>query len=316
MLDFKELSIDGTDLERLVREIFVREGYETHWTGKGPDGGRDLIVIERLQGPLSSTERTWLIQCKHKAHGGNAIGVKEADSLVADCMSAKAHGYLMVCTTALSAGLIQRYREMQANSALGIVIDYWDEVKLEDRLLKPCNFSLINQFFPRSSNSVGWKIHNTHYPSFWTAHYKKAFLYLSSRLSVHFNTVTYISKIYDDVEATYKKLKSKVKGMDLQLRAIYYDDKYTNYLAFVDFIADKKTAPDNPFELLDLKENIKDVIEDLLPSMISLDDGGGLSISWDIKIYFERGYGDDGFDPHAKEYYTPYINNFKGGYGR
>nr|WGD83592.1 restriction endonuclease [Bacillus subtilis] len=58
MLDFKELSQDGTDLERLVREIFVREGYEVHWTGKGSDGGRDLIVTEKVQGPLSKFERT------------------------------------------------------------------------------------------------------------------------------------------------------------------------------------------------------------------------------------------------------------------
>lgn len=70
MLNFRELSKDGTDLERLVREIFVREGYETHWTEKGPDGGRDLLVVEKVQGPLSKFERTWLVQCKHNAHSG------------------------------------------------------------------------------------------------------------------------------------------------------------------------------------------------------------------------------------------------------
>jgi hypothetical protein len=315
LLDFKELSEDGTDLERLVREIFVREGFETHWTGKGPDGGRDLLVVEKVQGPLSKFERTWLVQCKHKAHSGKSIGREESYSIVTDCRSAKAGGYLLVCTTALTTGLINTLKDLQANE--NIVIDYWDEVKLEDRLLKPCNFSLIHQFFPISSNKVGWKIHNTYYPSFWTAHYKRAFLYLSSRLSMHFNTVRYITKIYDYVQDVYKELDLGVKGIDLQLRAIYYDDKYTNYLAYVDFLADKKDAPDNPFELMELKEKIESTFrEDLLPNIITLEEGGGLSLSWDVKAYFVSGYGDDGFDPHGKEFYTPYIDNFRHGYSR
>ncbi|MED4014458.1 restriction endonuclease [Sutcliffiella cohnii] len=115
MLDFKELSMDGTDLERLVREIFVREGYETHWTGKGPDGGRDLLVIEKVQGPLSNFERTWLVQCKHKAYSGKSVGREESQSLVTDCKSAKADGYLLVCTTPLTTGLLTTYKELQSN---------------------------------------------------------------------------------------------------------------------------------------------------------------------------------------------------------
>jgi HJR/Mrr/RecB family endonuclease len=39
---------DGTDLERLVREIFVREDYEVHWTGKESDGGSNLILNEKV----------------------------------------------------------------------------------------------------------------------------------------------------------------------------------------------------------------------------------------------------------------------------
>lgn len=315
MLNFTELPKDGTDLERLVREIFVREGYETHWTGKGPDGGRDLIVIERTKGPLSEFKRTWLVQCKHRAHSGKSIGREEANSILTDCKATKAEGYLMVCTTALTTGLINTYRDLEENE--GLVIDYWDEVKLEDRLLKPCNFSLIDQFFPQSSTNVGWKIHNTYYPSFWTAHYKRAFLYLSSRLSMHFSTVEYISEIYEYVHDLYTELDLGVRGVDLQLRAIYYDDKYTNYKAFVDFLADSNDAPDNPFELSSLKEEIENTLKhELLPEMITLDGGGGLSLGWDVKVYFVKGYGNDGFDPHGKEFYIPFINNFKHGYNR
>jgi hypothetical protein len=314
MLDFKELSKDGTDLERLTREIFIREGFETHWTGKGSDGGRDLLVIEKVQGPLSKFERKWLVQCKHKAHSGQSIGKDAANSLVTDCKRVGATGYLMVCTTSLTSGLIKAYEELM--SMEGIVIDYWDEVRLEDRLLKPCNFSLIDQFFPISSRKVGWKIYNTYSPSFWSAHYKRAFLYLSSRLSMHFPTVTHISKIYDYVQEVYQELDLGIRGLDLQLRGIYYDDKNTNYMAFVDFLADERDAPKNPFESMKLKEDIIEVIEDYLPSWVELDGGGVIPLMWDVKVYFEKGYSSDGYDVHGKEFYTPYIENFKYGIRR
>lgn len=315
LLDFKELSQDGTDLERLVREIFVREGYKVHWTGKGSDGGRDLILTEKVQGPLSKFERTWLVQCKHKAFSGKSIGKEEANSLVTDCKRINATGYLMVCTTSLSSGLIQAYKEL--SSGLEFVIDYWDEVKLEDRLLKPCNFSLIEQFFTKSSKNVGWRIYNTESPSFWAANYRRSFLYLSSRLSIHFSTVTYIEKIYSIVEKTYKELlqETGVKEIDLQLRAIYYDDKHTNYHAFADFIADDRTAPNNPFERSELKDYLKEILEERLSPWIEIDEGV-LPLIWDVKVYFEKGYSSDSYDPHSKEYYTPYMSNFRNGYSR
>ncbi|MOA53865.1 hypothetical protein D3C78_1773900 [compost metagenome] len=50
--------------------------------------------------------------------------------------------------------------------------------------------------------------------------------------------------------------------------------------------------------------------------MIELEEGGGISLSWDVKAYFVRGYNDDSFDAQYKDFYTPYIDNFKHGYGR
>lgn len=197
MLNFNELSNDGTDLERLVRELFVREGFEVHWTGKGPDGGRDLIIIERTQGQLSGFERRWLVQCKHFAQSGKSVGKDEANSIVTDCARVKATGYLLVCTTALTSGLITAFQELNEN--MNLEIQYWDEVKLEERLMKPCNFTLINQFFPISSNNVGWQIQPTFYPSLWTAQYKNAFLYLSTRLGIHFKSVKYLTQAYDEL---------------------------------------------------------------------------------------------------------------------
>lgn len=311
MLDFRELSQDGTDLERLTREIFVNEGYEVHWTGKGTDGGRDLIVVEKVKGPLSDFERKWLIQCKHKAHSGQSIGKSEANSLITDCERINATGYLMVCTTALSSGLIQAYKEISDKRELKI--QYWDEVRLEDRLLKPCNFHLIHQFFPKSSNRVGWKIYNSDSPSFWAAHYKNTFLYLSSRLNMHFQGLSTVESIYNIVEEVSKEFK-----VSMRLRAVYYDDKYTNYYAFVDLLIDKRderflNEERNPFMESEYEKLIAQV-EQALPYCVNIDIGY-LPIQWDLKGY-QVNKSHDGYDPLGKEYYTPYIQNFRLGYDR
>ncbi|WP_368904888.1 restriction endonuclease [Bacillus wiedmannii] len=312
MLDFKELSKDGTDLERLAREIFVREGYETHWTGKGTDGGRDLIIKEKVSGPLSKFERTWLVQCKHKAHSGDSVGKAEANSLITDCKRVGATGYLMICTTSLTSGLIQAYTELEERE--DIVIKYWDEVRIEDRLFKPCNFSLINQFFPQSSNNVGLKIYNTNSPSFWAANYKDAFFYLSSRLAMHFTTTTYIKHIYELIESVKKEHKLDQINIDAQLRCIYFDDKHGTYTVFVDVILDQDALSNNPFGLVtDLEQKFA---ESIFGKHVGVSDGEGyLSVDWDVKVHLEK-TNSDRYTPHAKKFYTPYMEHFKGGFSR
>lgn len=313
MLDFKELSKDGTDLERLAREIFVREGYETHWTGKGTDGGRDLLVKEKVKGPLSTFERLWLVQCKHKAHSGESVGKAEANSLITDCKRVGATGYLMICTTALTSGLIQAYTELKEQENL--VIDYWDEVRLEDRLLKPCNFSLINQFFPKSSNDVGLKIYNTNSPSFWAANYKGAFFYLSSRLAMHFPTTAYIDTVYERIESAKQEHKLDNMKMDLQLRCIYFDDKHWTYLVFIDMILDENVLSDNPQEARDLINKLERIFEEKVFEGYVSDGEGYVSVDWDVKAYQEKTMSDR-YTPHAKKFYTPYMENFKIGFSR
>ncbi|MDD9267864.1 restriction endonuclease [Paenibacillus sp. GCM10023248] len=308
MLNFKELAKDGNDLERLTREVFHREGFEVHWTGKGPDGGRDLIVIEKVQGPLSKFERKWLVQCKHNAHSGRSIGKEEANSLITDCERISADGYLLVCTTSLSSGLILAYEELKNSRKLKI--DYWDEVKLEDRLFTPTNFQLINQFFPKSSEKVGWKIYNTNSPSFWAAHYKNSFIYLSARLNMHFPGLVIVEKIHKYAEDISRKF-----GVLARLRAVYFDDKNTNFCAYLDYLIDKKEEKEkrSPFQEDEIDEKY-DQFESALPYIVEVEHGG-VSLTWDVKGYYVD-KNHDGYDPNGKEFYTPYIKKFQVGNSR
>ena len=49
MLDFSEISTDGTQFELLLREILFSLNYHVVWSGVGADGGRDLLVREEIQ---------------------------------------------------------------------------------------------------------------------------------------------------------------------------------------------------------------------------------------------------------------------------
>src|SRR5689334_4658107 len=105
MLDFTELSADGQDLELLIRELLLRRGFTVHWSGKGPDGGRDLVCVERRDSYFISDEKRWLIQCKHNAVSGKSVGVKDLDNIVDSCAQHGCSGYILACSTYPSSGV-------------------------------------------------------------------------------------------------------------------------------------------------------------------------------------------------------------------
>ena len=92
MIDFKELPKDGNAFEMLVRELLKRRGLEVYWTGKGPDGGKDLVCIERVKGNFKSFEKRWIVQCKHNAHSGKAVSDSDVRDITDVCDSNSATG--------------------------------------------------------------------------------------------------------------------------------------------------------------------------------------------------------------------------------
>lgn len=77
MINFKELSSSGDEFELLVRELLYNKGLEVYWSGKGPDGGKDLLCIERNNSCFKTSTKKWLVQCKHNANSGKAVGILE-----------------------------------------------------------------------------------------------------------------------------------------------------------------------------------------------------------------------------------------------
>jgi len=297
MINFKELASDGIAFEQLIREIFLREGYETHWTGVGNDQGRDLIVFEELEGPMSNYKRKWLVQCKHKAHSGNSVGINDIDSIMDSCSAINADGYLLACSTQPSSGLVRKFEEIERSK--GLVIKYWDAIEIEKRLFQTNCFPLINLFFPETSKGIGWKIYNSNSPSFWAANYKDYFIYLSSRVAMTFPELKDAEAILDIIEQAPKLPNNQF----LRPRAIYFDNKHEHFHVYLDYI-----VPDDAQIIL-------------TPSQLDayFKDGIGLYKDetsmwyltyWDIKLIQAKLYSDR-YHRDSKSYYEPYIRDFE-----
>ncbi len=307
MIDFKELPQNGIKFEQLIRELVIRSGFEAHWTGVGPDGGRDLVITEKASGALAPFERKWLVSCKHNAHSEKSVGLPDITDITDSCAAVGADGFLLACSTQPTSTVVNRLVEIKATGSL--LTTYWDGIEIEKRLNTPSTLPLIHLFFPESSKQIGWTIYNTNSPSFWAANYKDYYIYLSSRTSNIFPSLS-------DVEEIIRRLESIpiLAGEDgnhhyIRPRGVYFDNKHEQFVVFADYLyprGDKKSV-------LQPK-----AIDEILQDGIGLysDDSGMWNLThWDIE-YIETNQVSDHFHLDHKNYYEKHIDNFKNGMSR
>jgi len=315
MIDYTELPDDGILFEQLVRELLLREGFDVHWTGVGPDAGRDLMVTEKACGGIAEFNRQWLVSCKHFANskGGRSVGVSDVDGIVDACRAVNAQGFLLVCSTQPSSALVRRLEEIQIHNQIATKI--WDGIELEKRLSTPSTFPLIYQFFPRTAKSIGWRIYNTNSPSFWAANFKDYFIYLSSRTANTFPGLKDVETILDKLESI--KLPQSGKGIEAQWkkqyvrpRAIYFDNKHEQFYVFADYLVPHDCDADNILTPKDFDAVLQD------GQGLYHDESSMWYITfWDIKIEKTTPTSDH-FHLDHKDYYEKYINNYKIGLSR
>jgi len=309
MLDFKELPKDGIKFEQMIRELLIKEGFETRWTGIGQDGGRDLIIIEKLKGRLSTKDRKWIVSCKHKAHSGRSVNREELGNIPSDCSAIGAEGYILVCSTYPSSSLVTRLEEVNKNH--NIITRFWDSIEIENRLLKPQTFELIHTFFPISSQKYQWKVYNTHSPTFWCANFKEYFLYLSSRYASTFPDLNDIEKFVNIFERVkiFSDIDNPYNSHILKIRAVYFDDKHSTHTIFLDYLFPKDCSEKNIKEKDELKNELN---ESYLAELHTNDSIWINQPSWDIR-YVPESFVSDNFDENHKQYYLPFIRNFETG---
>jgi hypothetical protein len=291
MIDFTELSSDGTKFEQLIRELLVRCGFEVHWTGVGPDGGRDLVVVERAEGALAPFQRKWLVSCKHYAKSGKSVGLDDVTDINDACDAVGAGGFLLACSTQPSSTVVRRFDE------------------IEKRLNAPRTFALNHLFFPESSKSNPWQIYATHSPSFWAANYKDYFLYLGSRIAHTFPTLTDVEEIVRRLECIKLPTGTEWDRHYLRPRAVYFDNKHEQFSVFADYLYPEKHEAE-ALSPAALNEILKD-------GQGLYSEGGAMwcLTHWDIR-YVATMQISDHFHLDHKEYYQPFMDCYRVGLAR
>ena len=303
MLDFKELPTDGVLFEQLIREMLLRSGFEVHWTGVGPDGGKDLIATETVNGLLRPFARKWLVSCKHKAHGGASVVRADVEGIVDDCARVGAEGFLLACSTQPASSVVSKLEELQARGSLQTL--FWDAIEIERRLDVPELFPLMHQFLPASAQARPWRIHNTNSPSFWAANFRDYFLYMGSRIANAFPDLDEVVAIADRLESI------PLPGDDfgrhqLRLRAVYFDDKHEQFSVFADYL-----YPSGDVAKVLSPEALNRVLRSGM-GLHSDDDGMWYLTDWDIRYQAVNPYSDR-FHADAKQFYEPWMSNFRHG---
>ena len=298
MIDFKELPVDGNAFEQLVRELLFLVGHRAYWSGKGPDGGRDLLCEEELPSTMLPAKRRWMVQCKHNAHSGESVGVGELRDFVTNCAQHQADGFLLVCTTQPSSGVVAKLEGVTNNSTAKLLATYWDGVTLERMLKTPRLWPIAQRFFPKSAGS--WQIFATDLPNKWIANFKGMYFYLANRIG----SARYQFSL-ESIEARLVELGGIALPPKhfLRLRAVYYDDKNGGFTWFLDYLYPSGETPALTEEnfLKAMKNNR------------SREDGQFYEFDIIFKEYAEH---SDHFDVDHDDYYRPYVWNFHHGIRR
>lgn len=293
-MDFKELPQDGQAFEQLVRELLFSNGLHVAWSGKGPDGGRDLICTETIDSHFVKSTRTWLVQCKHKAHSGDSVGIAELDNIVDSCTHHHATGYILVCSTQPSSAVVNRLESVTNNPANSVTATYWDGVMLQRMLSAPRLWAIAQRFMPKSCGE--WQIYATEAPNDFVAHHKGYVFHLSNRIgsSVDYHLPS-ISRRIEEIEKI-----SFPKDHFIRPRSVWYNDKSGEYVWYVDYMRphDEKAA------------YTKAMLADMLHDGWALEDGQ--MYSWDIKLVKYSAHSDH-YDSDHYDYYTRYLPNFISG---
>jgi hypothetical protein len=297
MLNFKELPENGQAFEQLVRELIFSLGLHVRWSGRGQDGGRDLICVETLPSVFSVEQKTWLVQCKHFAHADRSVGIGDLDDIVDSCHQHGATGYLLACSTQPSSGVTGRLEGVAANPKNNVTATYWDAVQIERLLEAPSRWAIAQLFFPVSAGE--WRIYATEQPNDFVAHYKGYVFHLTNRIG-------------SSSEGHLPSIKSRIHDIEsielpehhfIRPRCVYFDDKNGGYTWYIDYMYphDGKPAVSIP------------EIQHFLGDGWALEDGQ--SYSWDVKMVSYIGVSDH-YDEDHYDYYTRYMPNYLTGRSR
>lgn len=155
MIDFKEIAYDSDDWELFARDFLSELGFTIESPpDRGPDEGKDMLVLETVSGNLHHYTFRWLVSCKHFATSGSAVNETKNEHNILERMRVfRADGFLGFYSTIASSGLNTRLRELRDG---GYIRDYqiFDHKRIEDHLLRLGLSRILSRYFPQSAKLV------------------------------------------------------------------------------------------------------------------------------------------------------------------
>lgn len=152
MIDFTEIPIGNTNngdqdsFELFTRDFFQNLGYKIiEEPGRGADNGRDLIIGEIFESNLTKqTEvKRWLVSCKHYAHSGNSVTVKDEQDINDRIKAHHCNGFIGFYSTIPSESL-----KFKLSNVENVI---FDKQKIEEFLKKEKSLSItFRTYFPTS----------------------------------------------------------------------------------------------------------------------------------------------------------------------
>ncbi len=158
-LEFKEISpaniANGKQdtFELFAREFLEYVGYNIiSEPNRGPDGGKDLIVLEVREGILGAkTEVKWLVSCKHKAHSGDSVISSDEYDIPQRIKQHDCKGFIGFYSTVVSSPLANKFDGLKKEYE----IRHFDNEKIEKELFeKPAGFQIAKRYFPESLKNL------------------------------------------------------------------------------------------------------------------------------------------------------------------
>lgn len=154
MIDYKEISDEGEIWELFARDFLQEIGfYVESSVDRGPDGKKDLIISENLQGNLGTYKFKWLVSCKHFANSGKSVQEKDEINISERIDSFNCDGFIGFYSTVPSSGLNTRLTQLKEN---GKIKDYrvFDYKTIDNYLLTVGYSKLLMQYFPISHKKL------------------------------------------------------------------------------------------------------------------------------------------------------------------
>lgn len=149
IIDFSEI-VSAHKFEQFAEEVLRNLGYEINIRpGEGPDGGRDMVVTDVLEGKLSRREVKYLVSCKHQR---KAVGPNDEQRLETRLNAHHCHAFMGFYSTHVTQGLINETEGLKSNPRMP---EGFDVVLIQDedirRMLSelPDGPKLVQRWFPR-----------------------------------------------------------------------------------------------------------------------------------------------------------------------